>query len=91
METTAPENTQQTPLNKHINNLATKWYRTYLAFTCLFALPGYAFILLFPVLAIVAGINIHEILPASEAIDWVIALTWSATEAFSSNHQHRQA
>ncbi len=84
MDTTAPEHSQRITLYKYINELANKWPHTYLALTCLFALTGYIFVLLLPMLAIVAGINIYEILLADNPVDWQGVSIWFAVLIISS-------
>lgn len=69
--------------NTRIDDLIVKWYRTYLAFICMFALFGYAFTLLFPLLVILASINIYYSLLNSAVIDWTAVLIWSVVLIFA--------
>ena len=84
MDMTVPANTRRTRLYKRINKLVDKWQRTYLVLACLFALAGYAFLLLLPILVIVAGINIYNTLFTSDVIDWLSASIWFVVMASTS-------
>jgi hypothetical protein len=50
--------------------------RTYLGFITAFAITGFAYILLFPVLIIISLLNIHEALTFNDALDWKTASIW---------------
>jgi len=53
-----------------------KYPRTYLGFITVFAVIGFAYILLFPVLIIISLLNIHEALTFNDALDWKTAAVW---------------
>lgn len=60
-------------LNKfyaHVDATAVKYPRVYLCIVFLFALMGYALILLFPLVAIISAINIVKILPNTDLSNW---------------------
>ncbi len=61
-----------------IESLIHKFPRLYLGCVVLLALSGYAFVLMFPLLAPVGLLNIYEIFVAGDATDWQPALIWSA-------------
>jgi hypothetical protein len=71
-----PVRTRLNILYKHIETLIAKYHRIYLFIVFLFAIIGYAFALLFPLLVIAGGSNIYERLVASGEIDWLGILTW---------------
>jgi len=61
---------------QHIERMATKFHRTYLVLIGAFALIGYAFVLLFPALAIVSISSLYETLVANGEIDWRLTSVW---------------
>ncbi len=61
---------------ERINLLFSKYPRSYIISLCLFALSGYAFVLLFPVLVIISIINIYNILFGAVTIGWLEVFFW---------------
>jgi len=72
-----------------IENIIAKYHRTYLGLVCLFALLGYAFVLLFPVMIIVSASHIIEIIFAEEAIDVQLISIWTAVLLISTQLSYR--
>ena len=65
-------------LYKRVESLMLKYQRIYLSFVCLFALTGYAFILLLPLLVIAGSQNIYNNLNGNHVANWPNALIWFA-------------
>lgn len=63
-------------LYSFIQSAINKYPRTYLGFITVFAVIGFAYILLFPVLIIISLLNIHEALTFNDALDWKTAAVW---------------
>lgn len=76
MDIFGPVRTRLNIFYKHIETLIAKYHRSYLVFVCLFAIIGYAFVLLFPLLVIAGGNNIYENLVASDEINWQDTSIW---------------
>lgn len=69
--------------------LAKKYPRTYLGCVTLFALVGYAALLLFPFLSLTGLVNIYQALMVDNSIDWMNATLWLAIAAISSLISYR--
>lgn len=76
-------------ISRGFDTLISKDARLYTVFVSLVALMGYALALLFPVLAIAAGMNIYETLLNNEAINWETAAIWSVVLIFSALFSYR--
>jgi hypothetical protein len=63
-------------LYKFIESVINNYPRSYLGFVTVFAIIGYAYILLFPLLIIISLLNIHQALLINDAIDWQTAAIW---------------
>jgi hypothetical protein len=59
-----------------IESAVKKHPRTYLGFVTTFAVIGFAYILLFPLLIIISLLNIHEAMTLNDALDWKTASIW---------------
>ena len=56
--------------------LANTYPRTYLGFVTLFALVGYAALLLFPLTVLTGLVSIYQALMVDNSIDWMNAILW---------------
>ena len=65
------------------SSLLARFPRTYLALACLTALPGYLFLIMFPLLVIAGIINIADALVSSEAINWTGPVIWFVVASIS--------
>lgn len=74
---------------QHIERLATKFHRTYLVLIGMFALIGYAFVLLFPALAFVSINSLYEVLVANGDVDWHLFFVWLLTLLISVQLSYR--
>jgi len=74
---------------EHINRLFDRYPRTYISFLCLFAVTGYAFVFLFPVLAIASVINLFEILFGDGVLEWTQILFWLSVLVFTAQISYR--
>lgn len=74
---------------RRVDTITTRFYRAYFVFICLVALTGYALVLIFPILAIIAGNNIYRISLQGDAIDWQGAAIWSLVLILSSLLSYR--
>ena len=59
-----------------IQSALDKYPRTYLGFITVFAVIGFAYILLFPLLIITSLLNIHQAMTLNDALDWKTAAVW---------------
>lgn len=57
--------------------------RAYLLLASLFAIAGYAYLLLFPLLVLVSGFGIYDALFKNQTVTWSHALIWSVIAALS--------
>jgi len=76
-------------LYNKIESLINKYHRTYLGFVCLFALLGYAFVLLFPVMVIMSASYIIEAVFSADAFDLQRVLIWSVVLLISALLSYR--
>ncbi|MDH5613079.1 MAG: hypothetical protein OEY66_11560 [Gammaproteobacteria bacterium] len=80
---------QLSRISNRANTLIVKFHRSYIAFACLFALTGYALVLLFPLLAITSVVNIYTAFLENEAINWQLIAIWSAALILSTLFSYR--
>ena len=66
-------------INKHSSALTQRYRRTFVFFISLYAIMGYAFVILFPVLFIVSINQLIEIVLTTETINWLSASIWILT------------
>ncbi|MGD2053245.1 MAG: M48 family metalloprotease [Gammaproteobacteria bacterium] len=59
-----------------VESAVKNYPRAYLGFITAFAIAGFGYILLFPVLIIISLLNIHEALTFNDALDWQTASIW---------------
>jgi len=78
-------------LFERIELLVTKFHRSYLVLVCLFALIGYAFVLLFPAIVVFSISNINEILISEVKIVWLELFTWVFVLLFSAQTSYHLA
>jgi hypothetical protein len=74
---------------ERVNQLFSRYPRTYIASLCLLALSGYAFVLVFPVLVIASFFNMYDILFGVAAVEWWHALTWFLIMLLSAQISYR--
>lgn len=89
MDIFGPIRTRLEKFYQRIGYFMTKYYRFYLTIVCVFALIGYALVLLFPLLMIAAGTSLYTILSAGDAIDWQGIAIWSVVFVLSSLFSYR--
>lgn len=80
-----------TGLYERIERVVTRFHRTYLFLVCIFALVGYAFVLLFPALVVISISNISEILNSEVDIVWLELFTWLFVLLFSAQTSYHLA
>jgi len=74
---------------ERVNRLFDRYPRTYISLLCFFAVTGYAFVFLFPVLAIVSVTNIFEIFFGSTTFEWTQLLFWLSVLVFTAQISYR--
>jgi len=74
---------------ERVNRLFDRYPRTYISLLCLFAVSGYAFVFLFPVLSIASVINIFEIFFGDGAFEWTQVLFWLSVLVFTAQISYR--
>ena len=91
MSETGPVQTRMARVYAYIEQLVSKYHRTYLALVSIFALLGYAFVLLFPIMIFVSATNIVGEIFTDGSISWLMVLGWFIVMLFSAQTTYHLA